>query len=62
LLRDLVDCISEHKVAAIDEVAGILLREAKEIEACVLANPDTFGLLGGNRKVVFEKIPLKTGA
>jgi hypothetical protein len=62
LLRDLVDCISEHKVAALDEVARILLREAKEIEACVLANPDTFGLLGGNRKVVFEKIPLKTGA
>ena len=62
LLRDLIDCISEHKVAPIDELAGILGREAKEIEACVMANPDAFGLLGGDRKVVFEKIPFETGA
>jgi hypothetical protein len=61
LLRDLIDCISEHKVAPIDELAGILGRAAKEIEVCVMANPDAFGLLGGDRKVVFEKIPFETG-
>jgi hypothetical protein len=62
LFRDLVAHMAEQKVAAVKDLAQLLNRSVQEIEACVRENPESFVLAAGAEAVVFERIPVESGA
>jgi hypothetical protein len=62
LLRDVAAYMADQKVMTVMELAQLLNRGSQEIEDCVRENPDSFGFAGGAEAVVFERVPVESGA